>query len=117
MARVAQNVPMLEFVHGTPFTDEIEGKTQKLEGIEKVGGEPCYKVYVEYQNATQTTVWYFSVNDLLPRRDDRGRKTQDGQTFGSQRTVTNLKIEKSFDDSQFKLKLPDGYEKIDDFAP
>ncbi len=116
MARVAGNVPMIEFVHATPFSDEINGKSHKFEGIEKVGGEPCYKVFVEYQNA-QTAIWYFSTKDLLPRRADRIMKTPDGQTFGSQKTIMNLKVEKSFDDAKFKLKLPAGYEKIDDFAP
>ena len=98
------------------FSDEIAGKSHKFVGIEKVGGEPCYKVSLEYQNA-QTAVWYFSTKDLLPRRADRTRKTPDGQTFGSQQTILNLKVEKSFDDAKFKLKLPEGYEQVDDFAP
>jgi len=115
--QMGRGVAMIEFVHNTPFSDEINGKSHKLLGIEKVGDEPCYKIEVEYNNAAQTAVWYFSINDLLPRRVDRTMRQGEGPTFGTSQVVTNLKILKSLDADKFKLKLPEGYEKTDDFAP
>jgi len=117
MGQVGRGIGMLEFVHPTPFSDEINGKAHKLEGIEKIGGEPCYKVSLQYANVPQSAVWYFSINDLLPRRADRMFQGPEGQTGGTEQTILNLKVEKSLDEAQFKLKLPEGYEKTDDFAP
>ena len=34
-----------------------------------------------------------------------------------ERTINDVKVDPQIDPSLFTLKLPDGYEQIDDFAP
>jgi len=108
-----RDAPMVEFVHPTPFKDELNGKEQSFEGIEDVEGVPCYKVLVTYQQRRQKARWYFSTNDLLPRRVERTVAQGAGRTS----TVQDLRVEKSLSADAFAFKLPDGYKQTDDFAP
>lgn len=116
----ARALVMAEFVHPTPFTDEIKGKKHELKGVEEVGGEKCYHVVVEYDTPRpQTADWWFSVNDFLPRRVDRwfppqGESTERG---GTQIIITKLTADPKVDDASFKLAVPEGFTKVDDFAP
>lgn len=112
---VVQLAGMIEFVHPTPFSDELNGKSRELKGSEKVGDEDCYIVHVVYAapQAPQGT-WSFSKKDFLPRR----RIDVTGGPGNTQiKTITNLVIDPKVDDEVFKLKLPEGYSKTDDFAP
>lgn len=111
----ATAAPMLEFVHPTPFSDELNAKSQKLEGTESVEGETCYKVLVDYKlDGEQQSRWYFSTKDFLPRRVER-LFTKQG--FGQDKVVKDLKVIKSIGADVFKFKLPEGYTQTDDFAP
>ncbi len=120
MSRVLRGFGMLEFVHPTPFSDEINGVSQKLEGVEDIAGEPCYKVHVEYTAGGPQANWFFSTKDFLPRRVVRLFNTPGGQTAGLQTTVSHLKIIPSGSndlDDLSAFKLPKGYKQTDDFAP
>lgn len=117
MSRTIRNFAMLEFVHPAPFSDEINGTSQKLEGIEDIAGEPCYKIHVEYAVGGPQANWFFSTKDFLPRRVVRLFNTPGGQTAGLQTTVTHLKIIQSDSKDLSEFKLPEGYKQTDDFAP
>ncbi len=107
-----------EYLHPTPFTDEINGVTKELKGVEKVGSEDCYHVFVKYQQETIEADWYFSTKDFLPRRVDRGfTPPGDGPKGGSQVMVTDLKLDPELDPKTFEPVVPEGYTKVDDFAP
>lgn len=111
----ATAAPMLEFVHPSPFSDELNAKSQKLEGIESVEGETCYKVLVDYKlDGAQQSRWYFSTKDFLPRRVERIFPKRES---GQDKVVKNLKVVPSISADVFKFKLPDGYKQVDDFAP
>ncbi len=116
--RALQAASMIEFTHPTPFSDEINATSRELRGSEKVGGEDCYVVHVIYANeqAPQAT-WSFSKKDFLPRKRIDVYPTPNGQTANQVKTVTNLVVDPKLSDDVFKLKLPDGYTKTDDFAP
>jgi len=116
-ARVLRTFSMIEFVHPTPFSDEINGTSQKLEGVEDVGGEPCYKIDVSYATGGMRAVWYFSTKDFLPRGVERMFPTPDGKLAGQMMTVSNLKVIKSASADLSAFKLPAGYKQTDDFAP
>ncbi|UCE60680.1 MAG: hypothetical protein JSU63_02805 [Phycisphaerales bacterium] len=109
---------MVEFVHPTPFTDEIQGRSRELRGSQNIGGVDCYEVHVVYaaERAPEGT-WCFSKKDFLPRRRIDHYSLQDGQTGTITKTITNLEIDPKVDKTIFKLKLPEGYTKTDDFAP
>jgi outer membrane lipoprotein-sorting protein len=109
---------MIEFLHETPFSDEINGKKQELKGSKKINGEDCYEVHVVYAaEQAPEAIWFFSKKDFLPRcRMDVG-KTPDGRKYVQTKTLSNVVVDPKLDDKTFKLKLPDGYTKTDDFAP
>lgn len=116
----ASRLVMGEFAHPTPFNDEVNGKKHEFKGVEDIGGEKCYHVIVEYATEqSQQADWWFSINDFLPRRVDRlfppqGESTERG---GSQTIITKLTADPKIEDGTFKLTVPEGFTKVDDFAP
>jgi len=107
---------MVEFVHPTPFSDEINADTAELQGTEEIGGVECHKIHVVYQGGAGESTWFFSTEDLLPRRRIRHLNTPQGAGTLTV-TITDLEVDPEVDPEMFSLKLPEGYEKIDDFAP
>ncbi len=108
---------MAEFVHPTPFSDEINGKGHELKGVTKVGDEECYEIRVQYAQGGQEATWFVSTKDFLPRRVDRFVTAPTGEKQGTQLMLTSLTVEPKFTQSPFKLVLPAGFTKSEDFAP
>ena len=108
---------MLEFVHPTPFSDEINADKKELTGSKKIGGEDCYEVHVVYAGGRAEAIWHFSKTDFLPRARHDIFTTPAGEKGGQQRILTDLVVDPKFDKDAFKLTLPKGYTKTDDFAP
>lgn len=120
MGRSAQFVPhagMLEFVHPTPFKDEINAKKSELLGVKKVGEVECYEVSVDYGQGDQKAVWCFSTKDLLPRAVKRTFPGQDGKLITNEITLEKLEVAPKLDDKTFAVPSPEGYEKTDQPAP
>ena len=117
-ARAIVGCITLEFFVPEPFTQEINGKSHKLAGSKVIGGEDCYEINLVYAvEGAQETTWFISKKDFLPRgRLDRF-VLRDGRKGEVRRTMTNLDVGPKLDDDTFKLKLPEGYTKTDDFAP
>ena len=116
-----------EFVHQTyfchvhssssPFDDELNADTIELLEDEEVYGEPCYQIRVVYGGDQGQSIWFFSKNDYLPRRNILVFSIP-GQGDGSMEcTITRLEVNPEVDPAIFDFKLPEGYEQIDDFAP
>ena len=115
--RALGSVGMIEFVHDNPFDDEIGADEVELLEDETVGGEECYQIHVAYGGGQGSTTWFFAKKDFLPRRRVRHFSIP-GQGEGTiVIDVTNLETNIEPDESLFVLKLPEGYEQIDDFAP
>ena len=114
--RPLQALLTLEFVHPTPFSDEIDAKKQELKGSKTIGGEDCYEIHVTYAN-DQKAIWHFSKKDFLPRARLDLRSSPSGESGGQQKIMTDLEIEPKFENDPFKFKLPEGYTRTDDFAP
>ncbi len=108
---------MIEFVHETPFTDELNGERVELLGTETIDGVECHKIDVFYEGGRGHSTWLVSKDDFLPRRRIQHITTQEGEEGTIERTIHGLEIEPELDDALFVLKLPEGYEQIDDFAP
>lgn len=115
--RAVRALAMGEYFHPEPYSDEIKGKKQELKGTTKVGDEDCYEVNVEYEQANVEATWFFSKKDFLPRRVDRRFQTPTGEKGGAQLIVTKLTLDPKLDKDPFKLVVPEGFTKIDDFAP
>jgi thiol-disulfide isomerase/thioredoxin len=97
-------VYMREFLHKTPFSDEINAKSVKYEGEQLVGDVACHVVYVVYANDTESR-WYFGKDDNLPRRVDRISARGDTALV-----VTELKVAPEFGAETFHPRCPEGYE-------
>ncbi|MCH8241495.1 MAG: DUF2092 domain-containing protein [Planctomycetes bacterium] len=114
--RIAQALAMIEFVHATPFTDELTGQKALLLGTETVGGEECDHVFVVYAKG-QEAEWYFSKRDNLPRRVDRIVKNTEGEKAKRILSITNLVVDPQLPEDTFKAKVPEGFKKTDELAP
>lgn len=102
---------MIEFVHPTPFSDEINAEKAELKGETKVGDEECYHIHVKYRDARGLeSAWYVSKKDYLPRRVDRLRPTLEGDMSVRTLIVTDLVVDPELTDGSFKLVVPEGFE-------
>ncbi len=115
--RGVRALTMQEYMHPEPYSDEIKAKKQELKGSAKVGEEDCYEVDVQYSQEGVEATWFFSKKDFLPRRVDRRFQSPTGEKGGSQLIVTKLTLNPKIDKDPFKLVVPEGFTKIDDFAP
>lgn len=104
----AQRLFMIEFLHQTPFSDELNGKSAKYEGTKTIGDVECDVIYVVYNAASSEARWYFGKKDHLPRRVDRIGLSGNGDYS---QIVKNLNVDPDFDNSIFSPEVPDGYEK------
>jgi len=98
---------MQEFLHPTPFSDELNGESAKHEGIKEIGGVQCDVIYVVYAGGQSRSRWYFGREDHLPRRVDR--ILQDGKS-ARVLAVTSLQADPKFDPAAFAPTIPEGYE-------
>ena len=109
---------MIEFLYETPFTDEVNGKSHELKGSKTIAGVDCYDIYVVYQaEQAPKATWCFGKKDFLPRCRTDHYTLQNDQTGTVTKTISNLVADPKLDKEAFKLKLPEGYTKTDDFAP
>ena len=115
--QTARGLGMVEFIHPKPFSDEINAERAELKESIKIGGEDCYVIDVTYAGRGGRSIWYFSKKDLLPRRRDQvstGSRSPEGTI---ERIITDLVVDPKLDDGVFKLDLPEGFKKTDEFAP
>ena len=114
--RALGNVRMIEFIHPTPFSDEINAGRAELLGTEEIAGVECYKIQVTYAGSQVHSIWFFSTEDFLPRR--RIRLFDGPQGEGAiEITISDLIVDPETQPAVFEFELPEGYERIDDFSP
>ncbi len=100
---------MLEYIHSTPFSDEINAKSAKHEGVKKVGNVECDVIYVIYQENLEAR-WFFGKEDHLPRRVERIIKNEDGEDQGARvLIVKNLNTKPGLSPDSFRLEAPEGF--------
>jgi len=107
---------MGELGHSRPYSDEIDGKVKELKGTKIINGEDCYEIFVTYASAPQDSIWWFSKKDFLPRARQNITKRGESVTTSLQ-SLAKLEIDPKLAPDAFKLVIPEGYEKTDDFAP
>lgn len=117
-------IGMREFVHPQPFNDEITGQKAELRGIEKIGHEECYKIWVKYsqENGGQEATWWFGKKDFLPRGVERYTLPPAGPGGGENAPppkptgsvilkITELAADPTFTTDPFSVVVPEGYKK------
>jgi len=116
-ARVIGSVAVRKLLNPDAFADEIKAEKVELKGVSKVGDQECYEVLVHYGKDGGDGVWFFSKKDFIPRRLDRIIPTRSGEQGGRQTILTDLVVNPKIDNNAFKLTLPEGFTKTDEFAP
>ena len=109
-------VPFREFVIKEPLANELRAKQIEWKGEVKVGDVACHQIEVT-MTETRRSTWFIAKQDWLPRRLVR---VVTDATLGEgymEYELQNLQPETTFDPKQFKLTVPAGYRKTDDFAP
>jgi len=105
--RTAWGLRVLEFVHPTPFSDEINAKNHVLKGSTKIGDEDCYEISLDYNTTPpQSVVWVVSKKDFLPRAVERF--TAGGSLKW---TISNVVVDPKLEKDPFVLVVPEGYTK------
>ena len=117
MGRPVERLMMWEFVYPTPFSDEINSRSQTLRGTKKIGNEDCYEIVVAYTDTTQEAVWCFSKKDFLPRSVQRHRIMPNGKKGAEEWVLTNLVVDPNPSEDAFAFILPEGFHRIEGFAP
>lgn len=102
LAGTATRYMMIEFVHPTPFSDELNGESLKLEGTKKIGDVECDVVHVVYAESQGEARWYFGQKDHLPHRVDR-------ISGGYAVELTNVNPKVKLKATDFALKAPEGF--------
>jgi outer membrane lipoprotein-sorting protein len=114
--RALFGMAMFEFVQDKPFDDELAAATVELVGRADVGGVECNELRVVYPGGQGESRWFFATSDNLPRRRIQVFKSPQGEG-AIERTLSKIEVDPQLPQSLFQLQLPEGYERIDDFAP
>lgn len=117
MSRPAVALWMREFIHPEPFSDEINGDLQMLNGSKRIGDEDCHEIHIIYKDAIGEAVWWFSKRDFLPRGVQRVMVTPSGERAIQQWQFKNLVPDPKLAKDTFKLVIPNGYAKVEGNAP
>ncbi len=116
-ARPLRSILVGKIVNPEAFKDELKAEKVELKGTTKVGDEECYDVFVSYGQDNGEGVWSISKKDFLPRRVERSFPRPDGGKGGRLVTLTDLVVNPKIEGDPFKLVVPQGFSKTDEFAP
>lgn len=100
-----RNMIMLEFMHPTPFSDELKADKAVYEGKKTVGDTECHVIFVTYAGGQGESRWYFGVKDNLPHRVDRIV----GQGGSTVLEISDVNTTPKFEEGTFAVKAPEGY--------
>lgn len=115
-SRNFQRVLLREFSSDEPFKDELKADSIEIIGTQVIDGQRCYNVFVKIEDHSDT-VWSISQKDYLPRFVKRIHKSPEGEEGTTELTITQLVVNPKFSYDPFRLQVPHGYKKTDDFAP
>lgn len=104
-----QSLYMQEFMHPTPFSDELDADKTVHEGMKTIGGVECHVIYVVYNNGQGEARWYFGKDDNLPHRVERIIRR--GDTVGARvLEIADVNPHPSYSEDTFKTDPPVGYD-------
>ncbi len=106
----AESLYMFEFLHPTPFSDEINAVKRKYEGEKEVEGVLCDVIYVKYNIHALEARWYFGREDSLPRRVERISRRLGTKNIRIL-TISDLDLSPELTAGHFRPPCPDGFER------
>ena len=104
------------FVVEEPLAEDLQAEKVEFKEETEIGGVACHQILVPRAGGRET-VWYIAKQDFLPRRVDGHYKNQAGELGTTQLELTDLVAESTFRLAPFKLTVPEGFTRTDDFAP
>ncbi len=110
-----QRLLMGVLVDKEPYADELKADTIEKRDDAKVGSVPCYHIYTKSDDGEAN--WFISKSDLLPRRVERIYKNGKDEVGTIDLTISDLEYSSKMDLKPFRVIVPDGFKKTDDFAP
>lgn len=114
-----QRILMREFNQEKPFREELAKAEITLDGNEEVDGTMCHKLSISGVGSADTSIWFISKTDYLPRRVHRiyAAQNESGESGSTVLTISNISIDPKFGMSPFRAYPSEGFTKTDDFAP
>jgi hypothetical protein len=101
----AQYILVTEFVSDDPLSIEKTAGKMEIRGIKEINGEECYELFCGFpQYGNYEIIWYFSIEDFLPRARTITYPTKDGKRAGYIQTLSNIEINKHSNPEIFKIK-------------
>lgn len=115
-ARSLQRLLLPEFNLDDPFASELKAEDIQLKEPAQIGGETCDQILVTFPDGRKVA-WYIATKDLLPRRVDRFYQNPQQGEASTSLIMTKLVAESKSSLAPFKVKVPEGFTKTDDFPP
>jgi hypothetical protein len=115
-ARDPRRVLMYTFVSEDPLASLLEAEEIELREDLEIAGEPCFQIHVPRPDDRDVT-WCLSKNDLLPRRVESQIKSPWNAIGTTQLEIHDLIVDTACQPEAFKLTVPEGFTRTDDFAP
>ncbi len=104
------------FTSDEPFANELKSDHMEYAGTETVGHEKCHVVKIKGEDGRETAV-SISIRDYIPRMHQTTIKNPAGEVGAFKIVVSNIEVNPKFPKDAFKVKVPAGFTKTDDFAP
>ena len=105
-----------EFTTDEPLKTELAAEDVQLKEPVEVDGITCHQILITFPRGRRT-VWYISQQDSMPRRVDRFYPNPQQGEASTSFILTRLRAESKLTLEPFKVKVPEGYTRTDDFPP
>lgn len=100
---------MQEFMHPTPFSDEINAEKAVHEGMKSINGVECHVIFVVYASGQGESRWFFGKEDNLPHRVERIIRR--GDNVGARvLELAEVNPKPGLTPESFKVEPPLGYD-------
>lgn len=102
---------MFEWIADEPLTAQSQAAIADYEGRTIVDNVLCHVVYVEYTRQARPVRerWYFGIKDDLPRKFEELAVDAKERHGAYVLTLSGLRVNNTFDNSMFKIAVPNGY--------
>ena len=114
--RDPRRVVLYTFVSEDPLAKLMETEDLVLRDDVEVGDEPCYAIE-SVQPGSRESMLYISKKDFLPRRVDGKLQHETYGSASTQLEISDLVVSPECQPEAFKLTVPEGFTRTNDFAP
>lgn len=114
--KLFRGIMLSSFSEENPFKRELEAETIELRGTSTVDGEECHQVFVK-NGPRRESILHISKKDFIIRGTDRTFINPEGESSTAKLVLTRVVANPGFANDPFRLTVPDGFARTDEFAP